>query len=400
MRGDFVDVSQRFEGLQAEVEENFGEKIVALRRDIHREPELGFDTDRTAEKVLAALDGLPLDIETGVARNGIVATLRGAGEGPTVALRADMDALPIQEETDLPFASETEGRMHACGHDGHTSMLVGAAHVLSEMRDRLGGTVKFVFQPAEEGGGGGRVMVDEGVADDISSIFALHLWPGLPFGKVATKAGSIMAAADAFEMEITGSGGHGAMPHLAADAVVIAAQVVTTLQTVVSREVDPVKPAVLTVGEIGAGTAFNIIPEKAHLGGTVRTLDPDLRESMPGRIEALARGVAKGMRGDANLDYTFSYPVTVNDEGAADRVLGVAENLFGAESVLELPNPSMGGEDFAFFLEKVPGAFIWLGVGEDVSGLHTPQFAFDEEVLPRGSALLAALALEASQHFS
>jgi hippurate hydrolase len=400
MRGDFVDVSQRFEGLQAEVEENFGEKIVALRRDIHREPELGFDTDRTAEKVLAALDGLPLDIETGVARNGIVATLRGAGEGPTVALRADMDALPIQEETDLPFASETEGRMHACGHDGHTSMLVGAAHVLSEMRDRLGGTVKFVFQPAEEGGGGGRVMVDEGVADDISSIFALHLWPGLPFGKVATKAGSIMAAADAFEMEITGSGGHGAMPHLAADAVVIAAQVVTTLQTVVSREVDPVKPAVLTVGEIGAGTAFNIIPEKAHLGGTVRTLDPDLRESMPGRIEALARGVAKGMRGDANLDYTFSYPVTVNDEGAADRVLGVAENLFGAESVLELPNPSMGGEDFAFFLEKVPGAFIWLGVGEDVSGLHTPQFAFDEEVLPRGSALLAALALEAGQPFS
>ncbi len=395
-----MDVSQRFEGLQAEVEENFGEKIVALRRDIHREPELGFDTDRTAEKVLAALDGLPLDIETGVARNGIVATLRGAGEGPTVALRADMDALPIQEETDLPFASETEGRMHACGHDGHTSMLVGAAHVLSEMRDRLGGTVKFVFQPAEEGGGGGRVMVDEGVADDISSIFALHLWPGLPFGKVATKAGSIMAAADAFEMEITGSGGHGAMPHLAADAVVIAAQVVTTLQTVVSREVDPVKPAVLTVGEIGAGTAFNIIPEKAHLGGTVRTLDPDLRESMPGRIEALARGVAKGMRGDANLDYTFSYPVTVNDEGAADRVLGVAENLFGAESVLELPNPSMGGEDFAFFLEKVPGAFIWLGVGEDVSGLHTPQFAFDEEVLPRGSALLAALALEAGQHVS
>ena len=395
-----MDVSQRFEGLQAEVEENFGEKIVALRRDIHREPELGFDTDRTAEKVLAALDGLPLDIETGVARNGIVATLRGAGEGPTVALRADMDALPIQEETNLPFASETEGRMHACGHDGHTSMLVGAAHVLSEMRDRLGGTVKFVFQPAEEGGGGGRVMVDEGVADDISSIFALHLWPGLPFGKVATKAGSIMAAADAFEMEITGSGGHGAMPHLAADAVVIAAQVVTTLQTVVSREVDPVKPAVLTVGEIGAGTAFNIIPEKAHLGGTVRTLDPDLRESMPGRIEALARGVAKGMRGDANLDYTFSYPVTVNDEGAADRVLGVAENLFGAESVLELPNPSMGGEDFAFFLEKVPGAFIWLGVGEDVSGLHTPQFAFDEEVLPRGSALLAALALEAGRHFS
>jgi amidohydrolase len=262
------------------------------------------------------------------------------------------------------------------------------------MRDRLSGTVKFVFQPAEEGGGGGKVMVDEGVAEDVSSIFALHLWPGLPFGKVATKAGPIMAAADAFEMEVTGAGGHGAMPHQAADAVVIAAQVVTALQTVVSREVDPVEPAVLTVGEIGAGTAFNIIPEKARLGGTVRTLNADLREIMPGRIEALARGVANGMRGDANLDYTFSYPVTANDRGAADRALKVATDLFGGESVLELPNPSMGGEDFAFFLEKVPGAFIWLGLGEDVSGLHTPQFSFDEEILARGSALLTALALE------
>ncbi|HEX5912123.1 MAG TPA: amidohydrolase, partial [Rubrobacter sp.] len=171
-----MDVSQRFEGLQAEIEENFGEMIVALRRDIHREPELGFGTERTAEKVLAALDGLPLDVETGVAENGIVATL--GGEGPTVALRADMDALPIQEETGLPFASEIEGKMHACGHDGHTGMLVGAAHALSGMRDRLGGTVKFVFQPAEEGGGGGKVMVDEGVVEDVSSIFALHLWPG------------------------------------------------------------------------------------------------------------------------------------------------------------------------------------------------------------------------------
>ncbi|HET7269646.1 MAG TPA: M20 family metallopeptidase [Rubrobacter sp.] len=387
-----MDVSQRFEGLQAEVEERLGEKIVALRRDIHREPELGFDTEKTAEKVLAALEGLPLEIETGIAQNGIVATLRG--EGPTVALRADMDALPIQEDTGLSFASEIEGRMHACGHDGHTSMLVGAAHALSGMRDRLNGTVRFVFQPAEEGGGGGKVMVEEGVADDVSSIFALHLWPGLPFGKVATKAGPIMAAADAFEMEIKGSGGHGAMPHLTADAVVIAAQVVTALQTVVSREVDPVEPAVLTVGEIGAGTAFNIIPEKARLGGTVRTLNAALRERMPGRIEEIARGVAKGMRGDVKLDYDFSYPVTVNDEGAADRALGVAEGLFGGESVLELPNPSMGAEDFAYFLQKVPGAFIWLGVGEDVSGLHTPQFAFEEDVLPRGSALLAALALE------
>ncbi|MDQ5817913.1 MAG: M20 family metallopeptidase [Actinomycetota bacterium] len=387
-------VAQRFNGLKEQVRESFGEKIVALRRDIHREPELGFDTKRTAEKVLGALDGLPLNLQTGVAENGVVATLEGEGDGPTVGLRADMDALPIHEETGLPFASEVDGKMHACGHDGHTSMLVGAAHVLSGMRARLNGTVKFFFQPAEEGGGGGKVMVEEGVADDVDSIFALHLWPGLPFGTAATKAGPIMAAADGFEMKIRGTGGHGAFPHLATDAVAMAAQIVTALQTLVSREVDPVEPAVVTVGEIGAGTAFNIIPETARLGGTVRTLSEDLRRRMPERIEQLARGVAGGMRGDAELDYTFSYPVTVNDEGAARRALGVIEELFEQENTLELSNPSMGGEDFAFFLEKMPGAFIWLGVGEDVSFLHTPTFAFDEEILPLGSALLTALALE------
>jgi hippurate hydrolase len=390
-----VSVSQSFSGLEEEIRDSFGEDIVALRREVHREPELGFDTKKTAEKVLAALDGLPLEVQTGVAENGVVATLKGEGDGRTVALRADMDALPIHEETGLPFASETDGKMHACGHDGHTSMLVGAARALSQdhLRERLNGTVKFVFQPAEEGGGGGRVMVEEGVADDVSSIFALHLWPGLPFGRAATKAGPIMAAADRFEMTVKGSGGHGAMPHLAADAVAIAAQIVTALQTVVSREVDPVEPAVLTVGEIEAGFAFNIIPETARLGGTVRTLDADLRNRMPERMEELARGVAGGMRGDAELDYHFSYPVTRNDADAAKFVLGVAEELFGEENTVELTHPSMGAEDFAYFLEKVPGAFIWLGVG-DVSGLHTAKFAFDEEVLPRGSALLAALALE------
>jgi hippurate hydrolase len=390
-----VDVTQSFSGLEEEVRESFGEDIVSLRREIHKEPELGFDTEKTAEKVLAALDGLPLEIQTGVAENGVVATLKGKGEGSTIALRADMDALPIHEETGLPFASGTDGKMHACGHDGHTSMLVGAARALSQdhLRERLNGTVKFVFQPAEEGGGGGRVMVEEGVAEDVDSIFALHLWPGLPVGTVATKGGPIMAAADAFEMRLKGSGGHGAMPHLAADAVVIAAQVVTALQTIVAREVNPVEPAVLTVGEIGAGSAFNIIPETARLGGTVRTLDPDLRERMPQRIEDLAKGVAKGMRGDAELDYTFSYPVTSNDASAAKTALGVAGELFGEDRVVELGHPSMGAEDFSFFLEKVPGAFIWLGVG-DVSGLHTPQFAFDEEILPQGAALFTALALE------
>jgi hippurate hydrolase len=389
-----VSVVQKFNDLKEEIREGLGEKIVALRRDIHREPELGFDTKRTAEKVLSALDGLPLEIQTGVAENGIVATLRGKDDGPTVGLRADMDALPIHEETGLPFASEIEGKMHACGHDGHTSMLVGAAHALCGMRERLNGTVKFFFQPAEEGGGGGKVMVEEGVADDVASVYALHLWPGLPFGTAATKAGAIMAAADAFEITVRGKGGHGAFPHQTADAIAMAAQIVTALQTLVSREVDPVEPAVVTVGEIRAGSAFNIIPETARLGGTVRTLNEDLRRRMPERIEQLARGVAGGMRGDAELDYHFSYPVTMNDEGAARHALTVIRDLFGEESALELAHPAMGGEDFAFFLEKIPGAFIWLGVGEDVTYLHTPTFAFDEEILPHGAALLTALALE------
>ena len=389
-----MDVAQGFEGLVDDVRKGFGEEIVALRRDIHREPELGFDTHKTAAKVLAALEGLPLKIETGVAENGIVATLGGGGDGPTIALRADMDALPIHEETGLPFSSGTSGKMHACGHDGHTSMLVGAAKMLCGMRERLNGTVKFVFQPAEEGGGGGRVMVEEGVAEGIDQIFALHLWPGLPFGTAATKAGPIMAAADKFEMEIKGTGGHGAMPHLAADAVVVAAQVATALQTIVSREVDPVQPAVLTIGEIGAGTAFNIIPETARMGGTVRTIDDDLRHRLPERMEELAKGVARGMRADAELDYTFSYPVTRNDPEAAALALKVAGSLFGEDRAVELAHPSMGGEDFAFFLQKLPGAYIWLGIG-DVSGLHTPQFAFDEEILPQGAALLTAIALEA-----
>ena len=388
-----MSVAQKFDGLTEDIRESCGEKIVALRRDIHREPELGFDTEKTAQKVVAALDGLPLEIQTGVAGNGVVATLEGEGEGPTVGLRADMDALPIHEETGLPFASETDGKMHACGHDGHTSMLVGAAHALSGMRERLHGTVKFIFQPAEEGGGGGKVMVEEGVTEGIDSIFALHLWPGLPLGTASTKGGPVMAAADAFEMEVKGTGGHGAMPHQTADAIVMSAQIVTALQTIVSREADPVEPAVLTVGEIGAGTAFNIIPGSARIAGTVRTMNQDLREMMPERIEELARSVARGMRGDIDLNYKFSYPVTRNDPDAAGLALNVAGELLGEDSVIEAENPSMAGEDFAFMLEEVPGAYIWLGVG-DVSGLHTPEFAFDEDVLPRGAALLTALALE------
>ena len=393
-----MEVTQRLDVLEERIRENFGDKIVTLRRDIHREPELGFDTEKTAEKVLGALDGLPLEIQTGVAQNGLVALLRGAEPGPTVVLRADMDALPIQEETGLPFASEEDGKMHACGHDGHTSMLVGAAHVLSEMQEELEGNVKFVFQPAEEGGrGGGHVMIEEGILEDVSYVFALHLWPLLPHGTVAAKAGPIMAASDRFVLKVRGRGGHAAMPHLTADAAVISAHVVVALQTLVAREVNPVKPAVLTLGKIEAGSAFNVIPEEAEIAGTVRTLDTELRETLPTRIEELARGLVRGMRGDTELDYEFCYPVTRNDPEMSGLALDTARSLFGDEAVVEVDHPSMGAEDFAFFLEKLPGAYVWLGCRDEehTSSVHTPTFGFDEDILPKGSALLAALALKA-----
>ncbi|MGI8650632.1 MAG: M20 metallopeptidase family protein [Rubrobacter sp.] len=393
MRGAGMGVTRKLDRLVGEVSDSSGGRMISLRRDIHREPELGFDTEKTAEKVLAALDGLPLEIETGVAQNGLVATLRGTGDGPTVGLRADMDALPIFEETGLDFASGVEGKMHACGHDAHTAMLVGAAHTLCGMQSELNGTVKFFFQPAEEGGGGGKVMVEEGALSGLDRIFALHLWPGMEFGTSSTRPGPVMAAADKFEIEVRGKGGHGAMPHLAADPVVVAAQIVTALQTLVSREVDPVEPAVVTVGIIEAGSAFNIIPETAKISGTVRSVSPEVRKFLPERMEELARGIATGMRAEAKLDYTFSYPVTVNDPESAAFALGVASEVFGAENVSEAEQPSMGGEDFAFMLEAVSGAYLWLGVG-DVSGLHTPRFDFDEGIMPMGAALHTALALE------
>jgi hippurate hydrolase len=393
-----VDVAQKFDGLEEEVRENFGDKIVGLRRNIHREPEIGFDTERTASKVVDALAELPLEVRAGVAQNGLVALLRGAKPGPTVALRADMDALLIQEETGLPFASEIDGKMHACGHDGHTSMLVGAAHLLSELQKELEGNVKFVFQPAEEGGrGGGRVMIEEGILEDVSSAFALHLWPLLPHGTVAVKAGAMMAASDRFVLKVRGRGGHAAMPHLTVDAAVISAHVVVALQTLVAREVNPVKPAVLTLGKIEAGNAFNVIPEEAEIAGTVRTLDPKLRQTLPGRIEDLAHGLVRGMRGDAELDYEFCYPVTRNDPKMAGLALDTVRNLFGDEAAIEVDHPSMGAEDFAFFLEKLPGAYVWLGCRDEehTSSVHTPTFGFSEDILPKGSALLAALALKA-----
>lgn len=387
-----MDVARKLDGLVDEISANFGEKMVSLRRDIHREPELGFDTEKTAEKILAALDGLPLEIEAGVARNGIVATLKGSKDGLTIGLRADMDALPIHEETGLGFASGTDGKMHACGHDAHASMLVGAAHMLSSVRDELSGTVRFFFQPAEEGGGGGKVMVEEGALGGVDRVFALHLWPGMQFGRSATKPGPVMAAADQFDIEVRGKGGHGAMPHLGADPIVVAAHIVTALQTLVSREVDPTEPAVVTVGMIGAGSAFNIIPETAKISGTVRSVSPDVRRLLPKRMEEMAQGIARGMRAEATLDYRFSYPVTMNDPEAASFALDVASGVLGDENVSEAEQPSMGGEDFAFMLEAVPGAYLWLGVG-DVSGLHTPRFDFDEGIMPVGAALHTALAL-------
>ena len=404
-----MDVSQRFEGLQQEVEENFGEKLVALRRDIHSEPELGFDTEKTAEKVLAALEGLPLDVETGVAQNGIVATLEGDGDGPTVALRADMDALPIQEETGLPFASEVEGKMHACGHDGHTSMLVGAAKTLCGMRERLNGTVKFVFQPAEEGPpqgeqGGAELMVKQGVLANptADAAFALHIDAKREVNTITYTPRGTYASADDFRILVKGKQTHGGYPWNGVDPIVTAAHIITALQTIVSRQVKLTEnPAVVTVGKIQGGVRSNIIPEEVEMVGTIRALHPDDRKLIHERVRRIATNVAESMGAtvEVQIPVTTAYPVTFNNEELTAAMVPVLQSVAGADRV-RLLRPETGAEDFSFIAERVPSLYIQLGgrppnVTEDAAAdHHTPDFYVDDSGLGLGVRALTAMTLQ------
>ncbi len=379
-----------------------GEQLVAWRRDFHRHPELGFEEERTAGIVASYLRKLGLEVQERVAQTGVVGLLEGAQPGPTVMLRFDMDALPIEEENDVPYRSEHPGRMHACGHDGHVAIGLGTATLLSRYRDHLRGQVKFIFQPAEEGFGGAARMVEEGVlqAPSPDLAFGLHLWSQLPVGKVAAQPGPFMAAAGFFSVDVAGQGGHGAQPHLTVDPLVTAAHIVVALQTVVSRNVNPMDTLVLTVGELHAGTAFNIIPSQASLRGTVRTFSMSTMQMAHSRLRSLSEGIAQahGARADVRTD-VISPPV-VNDERATEIVRAAVRSVLGQEGHVTI-DPIMASEDMAEFLTRVPGCFFFVGARNEARGIvyghHHPRFDIDEDALPIGVGVMTATALLAGE---
>lgn len=368
----------------------FATDMAAWRQHLHAHPELGFELHETAGFVAARLQEFGVDeIHEGIATTGIVAIINGRGPGPTVGLRADMDALPILEATGAEHASIVDGRMHACGHDGHTTMLLGAARYLAETRN-FAGRVALIFQPAEEKGGGGEVMVKEGIMDQfaIEQVYALHNVPGLPIGHIATAPGPVMAAVDEFHVDITGVGGHGAMPHETVDPVVAAVGVVNAVQTIVSRNHDTQQELVLSVTQIHAGTADNIVPATAYLNGTIRTYDKDVRQMVNARLQAIVDGQAAAYGVQATLRIVPGYPATVNDPDKTRFAVDVAREV--APEVIENTVPEMGGEDFAYLLEERPGSYLFVGNG-DTARLHHPEFDFSDETAPYGASFFARL---------
>jgi amidohydrolase len=364
--------------------------MAAWRHDFHEHPELLYEVHRTAGIVADKLREFGCDeVVTGIGRTGVVGVIRGrkSTSGRTIGLRADMDALPIVETSGVPYASKTPGLMHACGHDGHTAMLLGAAKYLTETRN-FDGTAVVIFQPAEEGGAGGKAMVDDGLMTrwNIQEVYGLHNMPGIPEGHIHTTPGALLASADLVEIKVIGKGGHGgAGPHKAVDSVLIGSQIVGALQSIVARNVDPLKSAVISITQFNAGTAFNIIPETAELKGTVRTLDPGVRDLVERRIGEVADSIARAYGGSAETKYTRMYPVTMNHAREAAVAADVARDVVGAERVNDNAVPLMGGEDFAFMLEARPGAFVFLGMG-DGNDCHHPAYRFNDNVLGHGAS--------------
>ncbi len=370
--------------------------IINTRRDLHRIPEPAYTEEKTSAYVAEHLKREGLKVQTGIARTGVVALMKLAGPGKTLMIRSDTDALPVSEETGLPFASTHKGAMHACGHDGHMAMVLGAATILNKVKNTLNGHIKFLFQPAEEGPGGARPMIEAGIMEDphVDYSIGCHVWPAIPEGTIGVKAGALMAAMDRFDIRIVGKGGHGAMPHLCVDALEVGSQVVNALQRIASRQMDPLNPTVLTIGSFHAGTTFNVIPGEAELSGTTRTFDRDIWNSWPERIEKIVRGVCQSMGADYELKYAQGYPPLFNDESMAEVVRRCARDVVGGDRVIE-PEPTMGGEDMAFYLEKSKGCFFFLGVGRQGSApLHNPKFDLNENVLLIGAEIYCRVALE------
>lgn len=370
----------------------YADDLTAWRRHLHAHPELGFECQETAAFVAARLRDFGIDeIHEGIATSGLVGIINGRGEGPTIGLRADMDALPIDEATGLEYASRYSGNMHACGHDGHTVMLLGAARYLAETRN-FSGRVALIFQPAEEDGGGGRVMCEEGMMErfDIAQVYALHTVPDMEFGSFATNPGLLMAAVDEFDITISGDGGHGAYPHQVCDPVAAALQIGQTIQTIVSRNAPALDNLVVSVTRIHAGTAHNIIPATAEIGGTVRTFRSEMRDMIETRLQEICDGIATAMNVDVHLNYRRNYPATRNDPERMDFAAGVARDIAGTERVSTQAPPEMGAEDFAYMLEERPGAYLFLGQG-DGPHLHHPEFNFNDEVAPVGASFFATL---------
>jgi amidohydrolase len=382
-----------------EVPEEVVAEVVATRRDLHEHPELGFEEHRTAELVARRLEALGFEVHTGIGRTGVVGVLRGTRPGKTIMLRADMDALPIDEENDVPYRSRSAGTMHACGHDGHVAILLGAARVVMSRRDEVAGTVCFLFQPAEEGKGGARAMVEDGVLErfGIERAYGLHLASAHPVGQVGFREGPFYASSDSIEITIEGKGGHGAAPHLSIDPVYVAAQFVVAVQQIVSRQVDPIEPAVVTVGAIHGGTTHNVIPSRVELLGTVRAFDADVRAKMAERIERVLSGVCESSGASYTFEYLWRYPVTSNDAEQTRYARALAERVAGPAQVAEVPR-LMGAEDFSFFAERVPACFFTLGSngGEDSAfPHHHARFDIDESALATGVRMMTALALDA-----
>ncbi|MFC3705538.1 M20 aminoacylase family protein [Devosia honganensis] len=373
----------------------FHAEIAAWRRDFHAHPEILFDLPRTSAIVAEKLRSFGCDeVVTGLGRTGVVGIIegRGAGSGRTIGLRADMDALPMTEKTGLPHASTVPGKMHACGHDGHTAMLLGAAKYLAETRN-FEGRVALIFQPAEEGGGGGKVMIEDGLIErfDIAEVYGMHNWPGMKLGHFGIRAGGIMAATDRFYIEVTGQGGHAARPQQTIDPIVVAAHLVTALQTIVSRNLDPLDSAVLSVTMIEAGEADNVISQTARITGTVRTLDGAVQDLVERRLGEMVPQFAAGFGASAAIRYVRGYPVTVNAPRQTAFAADVAAAVVGEERVDRDTMPSMGGEDFSFMLNERPGAYIFIGNG-DGPELHTETYDFNDEVIPIGVSYWVELA--------